>query len=158
MRNRNWLGLALALCASTAAHAQWLNYRDPGTPRLRDGKVNLAAPAPKTADGKPDLSGVWMHEVTGAAEMKRLYGKVAEEAEKTNVPGMELDTIHKYAFNILVDHPPEEGLMRPETAERMRLGGAPLDPEQACKPRAVAAPAFPLMGLLSEAIKIVQAP
>jgi hypothetical protein len=40
--------------------AQWLNYPTPGTPRLPDGKLNLAAPAPKTPDGKPDLSGVWM--------------------------------------------------------------------------------------------------
>src|SRR5215510_2185439 len=38
---------------------QWFNYPTPGTPRLPDGKPNLAAPAPRTADGKPDLSGVW---------------------------------------------------------------------------------------------------
>jgi hypothetical protein len=149
----------LCVLLATSAHGQWLNYREPGTPRTPDGKPNLTAAAPRAADGKPDLSGVWMHEVTGAAEMKRLYGKMAEEAEKTNVPGMELDTIHKYAFNILVDHRPEEGLVRPETSERMRLNGSLLDPERGCKPGAPAfVPSFPLVGLLSEAIKIVEAP
>ncbi|HEY7334475.1 MAG TPA: hypothetical protein VH639_06300 [Bryobacteraceae bacterium] len=49
----------LALIASCAS-GQWLNYPVPGIPRLPDGKPNLAAPAPKAADGKPDLSGVWM--------------------------------------------------------------------------------------------------
>src|SRR5689334_15049095 len=98
--------LILAALLPPAALAQWVNYREPGTPRTADGKPNLTAAVPKALNGKPDLSGVWMHEVTGAAEMKRLYGKMAEEAEKVNVPGMELDTIHKYAFNILIDHRP----------------------------------------------------
>ena len=51
------LVLVLALCAS--AGAQWLNHPTPGTPRLADGRPNLAAAAPRTADGKPDLTGVW---------------------------------------------------------------------------------------------------
>src|SRR5579864_2835596 len=38
---------------------QWLNYPTPGIPRLPDGWANLAAKAPKFADGTPDLSGVW---------------------------------------------------------------------------------------------------
>src|SRR5712692_1779646 len=39
--------------------AQWLGYKAPGIPRTPDGKANLAAPAPKTSDGKPDLNGIW---------------------------------------------------------------------------------------------------
>jgi hypothetical protein len=39
--------------------AQWPTYHAAGEPRTADGKVNLEAPAPKTPDGKPDLSGIW---------------------------------------------------------------------------------------------------
>jgi hypothetical protein len=52
--------IAIMVCVSSiGVSAQWLKYPTAGAPRTRDGKPNLSAPAPKTADGKPDLSGIW---------------------------------------------------------------------------------------------------
>jgi len=149
---RRWI-VVLCVVFSATAEAQWLNFPTPGTPRTRDGKPNLAAPAPRAADGKPDLSGVWMHEVTTAAELKRLYPARIEEAIKVDVPGMEIGTQHKYAFNILLDS--GESILRPHAAQAMQRRGAALeDPERVCG----GVVGFPLAGLLSEPIKIVQAP
>jgi hypothetical protein len=58
MRNNGFLILASLLLAMPAG-AQWLGYPTPNIPRLPDGKPNLDAPAPKTADGHPDLYGLW---------------------------------------------------------------------------------------------------
>jgi hypothetical protein len=50
--------LAIAL-VSPSLSAQWPRYLPPGAPKTPDGKPNLTAPTPRTADGKPDLSGMW---------------------------------------------------------------------------------------------------
>jgi hypothetical protein len=146
----------LMLALSISAQGQWLTFHDPNAPRTRDGKVDLAARPPKDRSGHPDLSGVWMHEITTAAEMRRLYGAMIDEAIKVDVPGMEIGTQHKYGFNIFIDFKPEEAPVRPETLERMRGSPARPDLSDACTPGFSFG--FPLAGLLSEPIKIVQAP
>ena len=144
----------LVVFLATGVHAQWLNFPTPGTPRTRDGKPNLAAPVPRTAEGKPDLSGVWLHEHTSLEEMRRLFGAVTDAREKVNVPGMEADSVHRYALNILLDFKPTESPLRPEAAEVMRQRAANRNPAEVC----VGVPGFPLADMLSEPIKIVQAP
>lgn len=42
--------------------AQWI-YRNPGVPRTADGKPDMNAPAPRTAWGAVDLSGVWQTDI-----------------------------------------------------------------------------------------------
>ena len=39
--------------------AQWPAVKSASAPRSADGRVNMLAPAPRTDDGKPDLSGIW---------------------------------------------------------------------------------------------------
>jgi hypothetical protein len=150
---RPWLFVWL-LVLSVTAHAQWLNFQTPGTPRTKDGKPNLAAPAPRTADGKPDLSGVWMHETTTLAEMKRLFGPIVDAEAKTSVPGMEIDSVHKYAVSVLADFAPNEQPLTPLGGKLFLQRLVQRDEARVC----VDPVSYPLAGFLSEPIKIVQAP
>jgi hypothetical protein len=121
--------------ASTSAHAQWLNYPTPRSPRTPDGKPNLTAPAPRI-NGKPDLSGIWLVEATPLDELTRLFGDLSP----LSVPGDDARTFSKYIFNILADFKREEEPIQPEAAAvfRQRAPSAGKDfPTSHCLPAGV---------------------
>ena len=61
MRRAIGSAMLTLLCAvPLGVAAQWQGYPTPRIPRTADGRVNLSAPAPKTADGLPDLNGIWL--------------------------------------------------------------------------------------------------
>jgi hypothetical protein len=151
---KKWIGIAFA-GAMVCAHGQWLNYPAPGTPRTRDGKPNLSAPAPRAFKGKPDLSGVWQAEPAPPGEIQGLLGDISYEV----VPGDDPRTFSKYVFNLLADFKPGESPLRREAAAeltRKRTEGLGFNdgPPSHCLPLGI-----PGADILSYApFKFIQAP
>jgi hypothetical protein len=136
---------AVLLAATLPLTAQWLDHKDPRTPRTKDGKANLTAPAPRM-NGKLDLSGVWHAERTPLSEMTRVLGDAAAIVQ------VDLNDVTKYVINVFWDVKPGEEPLRPDAAAVMkqRIG---MDFVTArCLPGGVPA------GFLVEPFKIIQAP
>ena len=104
---RKLILVALVAAASEPLRAQWYQYPSPGAPRTPTGQVDLAGATPRLANGKPDLSGVWMSaestcgRVMGPTSLPRLL----ELAPPSLKCPARLPTIPRTGFNIGVDLP-----------------------------------------------------
>jgi hypothetical protein len=61
------ISVSSALGLPRTISAQCLKYPTAGVPRTADGKPNLSGPTPRAPDGKPDFSGIWLTDNTNCA-------------------------------------------------------------------------------------------
>jgi hypothetical protein len=105
MRHRTFCILVALVATQALAGAQWLNYPTAGIPRNKDGAPNLTAPAPRAANGKPDLSGLWQTQAAPPAVLARVLPGGA------NGNGEEAPS--EYFLNILSDYKDADSLLQP---------------------------------------------
>jgi hypothetical protein len=136
------LGLAALAAGPSLAWCQWLGYPTPGIPRLANGAPDLKAPAPRTREGKPDLSGIWFANVPPKDYCKE---KDCVQEERMAREQINLGSNMKGGL-------PYTDWSRQQMIKRRANGGRD-DPHTYCKP-----PNFPRAWTLPQHTKIVQTP
>lgn len=138
--------LSPVFCLVVSLHAQWINEPTAGIPRTKDGKPNLAARAPHSRDGHPDLSGVWQTENPTREERYKFFFD--------GINNLGEDVPARYFMNILYDFKPEDSPLRPEYVpmfEKRRAARARDIPSTRCLPFGV-----PLINTEPFPYKIIQ--
>jgi hypothetical protein len=137
-----WVGI-LSMCSTPAIGlSQWLGYPTPGIPRLANGAPNMKAPAPRTRDGKPDLSGIWFANVPA-----KDYCKEKDCIQEERMAREQINL----GINMQGGLPYTEW-SKQEMIKRRANGGRD-DPHTYCKP-----PNYPRAWTLPQHTKIIQTP
>jgi hypothetical protein len=79
--NRSIVAALVLFVVSAPTHAQWWENVPPADiPRTADGAPDLAAPAPRLPDGRPNLSGIW------EPERNKYLRNIAADLDADDVP------------------------------------------------------------------------
>jgi len=137
--------LLTCLMVPAAVSAQWITVKTPDVPLLPNGKPNLAAPAPRTSDGHPDLSGLWMTTSTTPCPDLIRDGKDCQEKD---IPSLQAISIGYGMPGGLPYQPWAAALVKQRTADNSKD-----DPHTHCLPSNT-----PRIWTLPHRQKIIQTP
>jgi hypothetical protein len=106
-----WIVIA-CLGAAPPVRAQWLHNLMAGAPRTPDGKINMSGPVPML-NGKPDLSGIWQ--------------TLGEPRAPGGLFGLGESPNSKYFRDVLSDFKPDERPLTPAGSELLRKHVSPTE-------------------------------
>jgi hypothetical protein len=129
------------------SYAQWL-HPEPRTPRTRDGKAVLTAPAPRL-NGKPDLFGVWQATRPTLDALRSYTGGSDPDPLHLQIDQFDAADIHR---NVFFGMKREDEPLKPEAIAILSKRRNEQPPQVRCLPQGI--PGI----MLVYAFKIVQTP